>query len=207
MVVLRDIDVDKRIASGCFDNIPEDMLTLDEYLEIAKRCIGFFAAGYLAARMLNDEDAISHVADALMTAHCRWKKDMEGGRTLRSYLNQCASWSIQVWKTKLYHLSQQANEISLNQNVGNNYRTQRHEVVEDKKASEPFDILFDNSKETAAQLINSDCLTKTQSYCLYERYVGNKKLQEIANEIGVSRQAVDQHIKKAIKRLQKEYAN
>ena len=98
-VVLKDIDFKKR-KNNNYSKSNAEMYTLEEYLKISKKCISLFAERQMASRMLKDEDAISHVAEHIIWGHMRWRLD--GGRTLRSYLNQCAIWAVKVWRTKIY---------------------------------------------------------------------------------------------------------
>jgi len=107
----------------------ETLLTLYEYIEIAKRCIGAFASD-CGQSLLNDDDAVAHVAEHLMLGHLRWKED--GGRTLYSYLNQCAIWAIKSWKNKLYQTNKQHQELSLNASSGRDEGTQLYQFVSDK---------------------------------------------------------------------------
>ena len=205
-VVLRDVDVTKRSKNDYVTNA-DTLLTLHEYLEVAKRCIGAFDP---TSNMLRDDDAIAHVAEHLMLGHLRWKEN--GGRTLHSYLNQCAIWSIKSWKNKLYQTNKKHQELSLNTNIGDASGTgsrhdQLYQLVPDKRAKEPFDILFNDDEKTAQALTESDCLTRLQRYCLKRRYVESQTLQEIADSLSISRQAVHLHVKKAIIRLQNEFAS
>lgn len=202
-VVLKDIDVNKRRANNYSKNVP-NMYDLNTYRDIAKKCISLFGGPPIASKMIRDEDAIAHVAEHIMWGHLRWKED--GGRTLKSYLNQCAIWSIKVWKTKIYH-SEKKNIRSLNHHIGNsgNGDLQQYEIIADKKIKEPFDILFDDKRMEAKNTINNECLTKPQHDCMNQRYMDGKKLREIAESLGISRQAVNQHIKKAVNKLRKYY--
>ena len=201
-VVLRDVDVTKRSKNDYVTNAGS-LLTLYEYIEIAKRCIGAFAP---SSNLSKNDDAIAHVAEQLMLGHLRWKED--GGRTLHSYLNQCAIWAIKSWKSKLY---QEKKPFSLNssRHIGSGERDscQLYQLIPDKKSLEPFEVLFDNNTKEVQDLIESDCLTQPQRYCLKQRYIENQKLREIGNSLGISRQAVHLHIKKAISRLRKEFAS
>ena len=200
-IILKDIDVKKRTPNNYEQNKCE-MYDMEKYIDIAKRCISLFAGSPSSSRMINDEDAISHVAEHIMWGHLRWKED--GGRTLKSYLNQCAIWAIKVWKTKIYN-SDSKKILSLNHTADGDgsKETQQYENVADKKLEEPFQILYDNKIKEAKSIIDNSCLTKLQNTCLKQRYIEGKKLQEIADDIGVTRQAVNQHIKKAIKKLRR----
>jgi len=207
-VVLKDIDVKKRKANHNNNFNKESLYDLDKYRDIAKKCISLFSGPNFCSSMIKNEDAISHVAEHVMWGHIRWEEAK--GRTLKSYLNQCAIWAIQVWKTKIYKNStSDIKTMSLNYSIGGHNEAgdgsnQIYQVTEDKKCLEPFEILFKDKSDEAKSIISSECLTKTQRKCLYGRYIEGKKLREIANELNVSRQAVNQHIKKAILKLRKE---
>ena len=200
-VVLKDIDEKKR-AKNDYSKPRQEMNTLSEYIDISKKCISMFAGPKTAPEMLADEDAISHVSEHLMWGAVRWKED--GGRSFKSYLNQCAIWAIKTWKTKVYHSNK--NKIySLNHPLGNDTdkECQQYEIIKDEKCEDPFDIVFNNKRKEVERIISKSCLTETQKTCLSERYIEGKKLREIAEGLGVSRQAVNQNISAAIKKIRK----
>ena len=201
-VVIKDIDFKKRNKN----NYKEDttsMYSLEKYRDISKKCISRFSGPSYCASMLKSEDAISHVSEHIMWGHIRW--DENGGRALKSYLNQCAIWAIKSWKTKVYG-SDAKNISSLNySNVSDGERqTQKYQTISDKKCKEPIDILCDDTTLKAEKILNSSILTPLQSNCLYQRYIEGKKLRQIAESLSVSRQAVNQHIKKAVNKLRKQ---
>jgi len=200
-VVLKDIDYNKRKENE-YEKINVEMYTVSKYRDIAKKCISLFSGPSFSQNMIRDEDAISHVAEHIMWGHMRWKDG--AGRTLKSYLNQCGIWAIQSWKTKIYN-SSKLKISSLNTAIGNDGEKQasHQDLISDKKSKEPFDILFNNSKDKAQKIIGAKFLTSLQKRCLSSRYIDGKKLVEIADELGVTRQAVNQHIKKAINKLRK----
>ena len=201
-VILKDIDYNKR-KNNDYSKINSEMYSLDKYREIAKKCISLFSGANCSVFMIKNEDAISHVAEHIMWGHARWKED--GGRTLKSYLNQCAIWAIKVWKTKVYK-SDSKSCLSLNHTICNNNgsESEQYKLVEDKKSKTPQEIIFNNPSNEAISIINKCSLTKLQNKCVSLRYIEGKKLQEIADEIGVSKQAVNQHIKKAINKLRNQ---
>jgi len=201
-VVMKDIDFNKRNKNN-YEANKNKMYSLNEYTTIAKKCISKFSGLSSCSSMLKSEDAISHVAEHLMWGHIRWSET--GGRTLKSYLNQCAIWSIKSWKTKVYH-NEGKNIASLNYSNSDEQdkQTEVYQTIEDKKCKDPFEILYNNKYSEIKSLIKSKCLTKLQSRCLYERFVEGKKLRQIAESLSVSRQAVNQHITKAVKKLRKE---
>jgi len=202
-VILKDIDIKKRKEND-YGSMNTEMYDLDEYGNIAKKCISLFCGNYMTSKMIRDEDAISHVAEHIMWGHMRWEESR--GRTLKSYLNQCAIWAIKSWKTKIYQ-SEQKKIRSLNYVVsnGNGGESQQYELIADKKCKDPFDILFNNPKLEAEKAINDESLTALQGKCLKERYMDGKKLQQIASSLGITRQAVNQHIKKALHKLKKRH--
>ena len=204
-IVLKDIDFNKRKVNNYSDNKIE-MYTLEQYRDIAKRCISLFAERPSSYGMINNEDAIAHVAEHIMWGHLRWKED--GGRTLKSYLNQCAIWAIKVWKTKIYQLDKKKT-MSLNHVISNSSgsESEQYKIIADKKSKTPEDIIFKNNTNNAKEIIKNKSLTKLQNKCLELRYIEGKKLQEIADEMGVSKQAVNQHIKKGIKKLREHNKN
>jgi len=201
-VILKDIDYNKR-KNNDYSKINSEMYSLDKYRDIAKKCISLFSGASCSVFMIKNEDAISHVAEHIMWGHARWRED--GGRTLKSYLNQCAIWAIKVWKTKAYK-SDSKSCLSLNHTIYNNNgsESEQYKLVEDKKSKTPQEIIFNNPSNEAVSIIKKCSLTNLQNKCVSLRYIEGKKLQEIADEIGVSKQAVNQHIKKAINKLRKQ---
>ena len=200
-VVMKDIDFNKRNKND-YKSHSSAMYSLSEYRNIAKKCISKFSGPNSCSSMLKSEDAISHVAEHIMWGHIRWRED--GGRTLKSYLNQCAIWAIKSWKTKVYQ-SEDKNIASLNYSNSDEQEKQSelYQTIEDKKCKEPFEILCNDKVSEIKNFIKSECLTELQQRCLYERYVEGKKLRQIAESLHVSRQAVNQHIKKGVKKLRK----
>ena len=196
-VILKDIDYNKRKENN-YQDTKAEMYTLDKYRDIAKKCISLFAGSQISTKMLKDEDAISHVSEHIMWGHVRWKED--GGRTLKSYLNQCAIWAIKVWKTKIYN-GDKNNVMSIDYSYDDELSV--HQTIADKSAKEPHEILFENNVKEVKEAIKNKCLTDLQKECLKQRYLEGKKLRQIAETLNVTRQAVNQHIKKGINKLRK----
>ena len=201
-VVIKDIDFNKRNKNNYKEDNTE-MYSLKQYREIAKKCISKFSGPAYCSSMIRSEDAISHVSEHIMWGHIRW--DKEGGRTLKSYLNQCAIWAIKSWKTKMYG-NETKNIASLNYSNPSegDKETQRYQTIEDKSCKEPVEILCDDTSFRVDEIINSDVLTPLQSKCLYQRFIEGKKLRQIAESLSVTRQAVNQHITKAVRKLKKK---
>lgn len=198
-VVLWDINSSKRRDSGTLTSTPETesrMLSLDDYLEISKRCISAFASGTVRSSMLNSEDAISFIAEHLMYASCRW--DAELGRTLRSYLNQCAIWAIRRWIL----LSKKANEFSCMSLNAEIYDEQEplYSVISDE-AIQPVDELCRKEETDAIRKIMDSELTDRQRECIELIYIQGVSGAEAARQLGISRQAVEQCTTKGIAKI------
>lgn len=200
-VVLWDIDVNKRRANNTLSNTSVRDWTLDDYYDVAQRCIGAFAAGSMAQSMLRNEDAISFVAEHLMYAAYRWTES--GGRTVNSYLNQCAIWSIHRWIV----LTKRASKKSLASLNADNCPTadtkQLYTMVADDKTQTPAEVLMDQEQtDGLAHVIDDAGLTDRQRHCLEVVYVQGQKPAEVARDLGISRQAVDQCLTKGIRKIQ-----
>ena len=75
--------------------------SLDTYIQLAKKTISKFAPKFyngLAAEMLSNEDAISDIATAIMSADWKFDSNRVGPTGLKktqySYRNQCVIWAM-----------------------------------------------------------------------------------------------------------------
>jgi len=200
-VVLWDINVSKRLKTGSLVSTPEieaKMLSLDDYYEIARRCIGAFASGSVRHNMFKNEDAISFVAEHLMYATCRWIPD--GGRTFRSYLNQCSIWAIQRWIL----ISKKAIATScksLDVRYGNDEDNQgRYAIIADD-CDTPVDELCQREEQDAIRHIMDSELTDRQRECIELMYIQGLSGADTARELGISRQAVEQCTSKGLTKI------
>ena len=82
---------------------------LNTYILLAKKVISKFAPNFYSSlrnELLNNEDAISDIASALMTADWKWDKNRTGfngkSKTRYSYRNQCGLWAIKTYVTNKY---------------------------------------------------------------------------------------------------------
>ena len=199
-IVLWDINVSKRLESGNLVNKVDTaakMLPLSDYYEIARRCIGAFASGTMARSMLRNEDAISFVAEHLMYATCRWNS--EAGRTLHSYINQCAIWSIQRWillnkKSSLHRMASLNND-----NDGDNQPL--YATIPDESTTQPLDELCYYETTDMIRKIMDTELTHRQRECIELIYIHGVSGADAARKLGVSRQAVEQCTTKGITKL------
>jgi DNA-directed RNA polymerase specialized sigma subunit len=192
---LWDINVQKRRSNGGMSQTSACDWTLNDYYEVAKRCIGAFAVGSLAQSMLRNEDAISFVAEHLMYGAHKWSET--GGRTVNSYLNQCAIWSIQRWIT-LSKKTHKHEMVSLNDDCRGSC-SQRHEIIADDKSLTPDSIV--SHQEQSMHLIEDFGLTTRQRHCLEVVYIQGQRPSDVARDLGISRQAVDQCLRKGTHKI------
>lgn len=185
--------------------------SMSEYVSLAKKTINKFAPKFyngLNKEMLNNEDAISDVATAIMYADWRYDPDRMGSsgmkKTLYSYRNQCAIWAIQTYITNKYKKSKTQEHMSLDflssdKNKGISY----HDTIADHRQLEPIDLLIekehmDNIKEDLEALMDSGIINEKQKEQLKMYHMDNMTLSEIGKVFGVSREAIRQNIKRAI---------
>lgn len=177
--------------------------SLSTYLMLAKKIINKFAPKFIVKNMLNDEDAISDVAVALMNADKNFDPDRQGAnnfkKTLYSYRNQCGLWAIKTYVTKQYK-SKKINSLDYVFDDDNNTL---YSTIPDPKNKDPLTILIDNehqdnTESDIAFILNSDILNDKQKDQIRMYYFENKSLAEIGKEYGVTREAIRQSIKRAL---------
>lgn len=197
-VVTWDIDTKKRQESSLFENdLPaeHEHWTIYDYYKVAKRCIGYFAHGNLARSMLRSEDAISFVAEHLVYASYRWENGR--GRTLNSYLNQCALWSIQRW----VKMNTKQSHVSLSQEHYQDGRMSNEATIDSLVDTPEKIILRDEQRAKIIKLIDNAGLTDKQRNCMKLVYEEGKKPADVARSLGISPQAVQQHTKRGVEKL------
>lgn len=188
--------------------------SLETYLSIAKKIIGRFVptiSPVLATKMLRSDDAISHVANAIMNADYKWNPEYRSqNNTVKSkysYRNQRAIWAIRGW----IHIQKKENahralSLSYVQNENNEESLPLSGIIPDKTAINPAEYVADKEeKQYIGMLINgvvdSEVLTKKQAKYLRGYYLEGKTLAAVGREYGVSREAVRQGITKGIQNL------
>ena len=180
-LIIKDIDADKLKKNQTFENKNSEveMLGLHEYLNIAKKCISYFANRDLKSQMLQSEDAISFVAEHLMSATCRWSPDK--GRTLRSYHNQCAIWAIQNWMCRLAKTKE---ILSINKEMGTDDDTcQLYEILEDKRDLSFSEARYQEMRSEIRSMIEQSRLSEMEKRCLILRFLDHLEVKEISQKI------------------------
>lgn len=189
-------------------------VSLKEYLLIAQKLIAKLAPPTIKTKMLRDEDAISHVAHAIMMADWKWNPDYKSpsGRvkTKKSYRVARAIWAMSEYIEK-YH--NRKFTLSLSYDYGkssSNKDVPLSGLLEDIKSSNPMDICEkkDEALSTSvlvSSLLASHHLTPRQSSYISEYFLKDKTLQEVGDIHGVTREAVRQGINKGLSKLQQNH--
>lgn len=194
-VVIVDIDknaLEKHKTLTVTDEVKSRLLSLAEYENIAERVINYFNFKKERNDMLHSEDAVAFVVEHLIRGTIRWKPD--GGRTLRSYLNQCGLWAIQRWKLNKKQANRH-NTISLDTEIDDNGTT-LYTFVEDTSLSPHLNI---------DEIINKPYLNDTQKECLRLRFVEGLTFKSIGEILQKTKQRIEQIVNSALKKLRNEY--
>lgn len=180
--------------------------SLSTYLMLAKKIINKFAPKFIVKEMLNDEDAISDIATALMNADKNFDPDREGStnqkKTKYSYRNQCGLWAIKTYVTKKYKTKKIS---SLDYIIDDNNST-LYSTTPDLKNKDPLETIISNENHTnmindVNFILNSDIINDKQKDQIRLYYFENKSLAEIGVLYGVTREAVRQNIKRALNNI------
>jgi len=185
--------------------------SLDSYINLAKKTIVKFGPRFyngLSAEMLQNNDAVSDVATAIMYADWRFDPNRPGKngqkKTLYSYRNQCAIWAIKTYITNKYKKSNEAH-MSLDFSDKDSDSV-LYSTITDHKSQDPADILIQeeeraNLSKNISDLLEHSILSDKQKTQLKMYYLENHTLSYIGKKFGVSREAIRQNIKRAIETI------
>jgi len=187
--------------------------SLNTYIILAKKMVSKFGPTFyngLQKELLSNEDAISDIASALMTADWKWDKNRTGfngqSKTRYSYRNQCGIWAIKTYISNKY--KKKNKKLSID-NISNEDMKSFASNIKDLSMCNPAEIVSNQEEKTILSktiesLLQSPVLSEKQRQQIYKYYFEDKTLIEIGNEYGVTREAVRQNIQKGIKKI-KEY--
>ena len=189
----------------------EKFENLSVYLGLAKKTISKFAPQFypgLRMELLNNDDAVSDIAHAIMQADWKWDANRKGheGKTKSkySYRNQCAIWAIKTYISQKYKKKNSSLSLDavITYDEGNTFAQSLH----DNSSNDPYILVSekeqsDNLKTIINRLISSDLLTDKQRQQIRMYYFEDKTLLEIGNTFGVTREAIRQNIQKGINRI------
>jgi RNA polymerase sigma factor (sigma-70 family) len=197
---------DQKIKYKDHTNIEFD--SLNSYLLLAKKSISKFAnkifAG-LSKKMLNDEDAISSIANSIMMADWRWDQNRRGehgqGKTKYSYRNQCAIWAIQSYVTRQYGKKNKFRQqtVSLDQQYQDDLYIK--DIVSNGTIS-TIDSIIDNEEQNILKkdieaILDSGILSDRQVAYIKMYFFENMTLEQIGKNFSITREAVRQGLNKA----------
>lgn len=186
--------------------------SLDFYMNLAKKIIAKMGPTFfngLSKEMLNNEDAISFVANAIMMGDWRWEeKGKKTNKTLYSYRNQCGIWAIKTYITKQYKNKNNKRKIKAKYSLcyQDSDDLDLQTIIADNNQKEPIDIIVENEeKKSLHNLINklfdSDIISDKQKEYIRLYYFENFTLEKIGNQFDVTREAVRQSIRSALKKI------
>ena len=162
----------------------KELYPLKQYQKLSAQCI-LQNAGPFAPKLLRNDDAISYITYQLMLADCYWNRRWRDLFVRKIYLWYCGKYAV----IKLLNLYGQNKCPSFSFND---------------------DIFIHYEKETSVDLKsiikNSRFLTSKQEQYLTHQCMGSKQT-EIARLYKVSRQSVNQCLKRGSKNLKKEFYN
>ena len=171
-------------------------LSLDEYREIARRLIISMRHkfGPVCNSILNSEDAMTNITTQIMLAD--WKFDGRGSK--KGYRKSIAHYAIMSFITKNNKGGRHIG--SLNAPLSSmDDSSELIKVIQDKMVDQPSKAIED--REFANYLMNCPNLTDKQRDCTYKYYIEDRNMQDIADESGITREAVRQSIRGAMAKM------
>lgn len=184
--------------------------SLETYYLLAKKIVSKFASPFIKIDILNNEEAISEIAEAIMIADWKWDSKRQGhngqSKTKYSYRNQCGLWAIKTYTTK--KMKKNKKEVFINNS--SKQETDYLSNIPCKSEYNPYEIVSKKEEEESIKnnintILQSDILTDKQKDQIHQYYFEEKTLLEIGKKYGVSREAIRQNIQKGLSKI-KEYA-
>jgi RNA polymerase sigma factor (sigma-70 family) len=187
---------------------------LDFYINLSKKIIAKMGSSFfngLSKDMLKSEDSIAFVANAIMMGDWRWKQNNDDiekqNKSLYSYRNQCAIWAMKTYVTKQYKNKYNNKKIKTDYSI--NHQTDSlslESIIQDNSQREPIDIIIEkeNNKEIndlLSKFFESDIISDKQKEYIKLYYFEKLTLEKIGKKFGVTREAIRQSLRSAIKRI------
>lgn len=184
--------------------------SLKNYISFAKKTISKFADTVyfgLSKKMLQDEDAISLVANCIMMADWRWDENYVNEKGTKkskySYRNQCAIWAIKTYTTKKYKRSKYIDLVySLDFIVNNEDGRDSYNYIKSKEKS-PDTIVQQKEDDINLQnlidnLFDIEGLSDRQKDYIRLYYLESYTFEKIGQKYGITREAVRQGLNKTM---------
>ena len=183
--------------------------TFDKYITIAKKVIKTFAPRYkpgLDSEMIKSEDAVSNIATAIMIADWRWNpkhRSKDGKvRTQYAYRNQCGIWAIQGYIARQTRAKKPLSLESVVSSSDAGSALLLKDVLPDDEERGPVNNACTNEDyKMCGNILEDSKLTEKQRDCIRLYYIDDLTYQEIADQYGVTREAVRQVIDRATDKI------
>ena len=177
--------------------------TLNEYTDIAKKTISKFGSKLypsLMKTLINNEEFVSEVAEAIMMADWKWDPSRTGKvsgkkKTLYSYRNQCAIWAIKTIITKQYRKTKKSSDFL---SYIKNQDKEQLICSETPETNASDNEEREKLKSQVSDMINNSPITDKQKNIIQMYYFQDKTFAEIGKSYNVTREAVRQSMKKAL---------
>lgn len=184
--------------------------TMGTYITLAKKVISKFGPHFysgLAKEMLNNDEAVSDIATAIMNADWKYDPDkptLSGNKkTLYSYRNQCGLWAMKTYVTNKYKNSK---KISLDFSIDNqsaivnniiDHKNQCPAYIVEKQETE------NNLNKDINNLLKISPISEKQKDQIKLYYLKGMTLSQIGQKYRISREAVRQNIKRGLNIIKK----
>ena len=167
--------------------------TMDNYLRISRSLIRKHAKNF-ATPMLKSEDIVSNIATDIMTADWKW----DGRGTQEGYRDRFGKWAIFRY-IKRYFASQKFKEVSL-QEIG-------HQPHNRKIDAPDYNLNKEEESTLITQYIQNSGLSETQKKYIIAYFLENKTYEQLAEEDGISRQAVHSSVKLGLQKIKDKWGD
>ena len=182
-----------------------ELLSLDDYLVLARKCISVYAPRIrsgLGVEMLQNEDAIANIANALMMADYKF----DGRGSIGGYRKQSVIYAIRSYVEHVTHnnaVKKTSCFTDLGTKFGKDDATKEFDVADN---SNPASISIDrerkeNTVRIVKELLDSDILSDVQKKYIKMRFMDNMSVMEIATACDVSRQGVNDVILRGLDKM------
>lgn len=174
------------------EKIDQCDISLVEYYEIANKIL-YSLLGAMAQRITSDQDKLSIIVSEIMLADWKWN----GLGSVYGYRKQRVQWAL----GKLFRFKREV--VSLFQDINEDIAL--IDTIPDNKINHVKTIEHNDALNLTMKTLDSAELTETEKNCINKYYLaGSKKtMQQVGEELGISKQGVDFGIKKGIKKIRR----
>ena len=168
--------------------------SLDSYWHEAKCVIGKWGQSHWNS----DDECVAFVAYWMMRAD--WKYDPDKGAKMSTYRINAGRWALVSWANKLKKRTEDSNK-TLSLNVPTKTNGEYLDLCDELPAKEDKSEI---NNEIAEKIIGNNCNSEKLQRYLRLYYIDGYNCTEIAHMSGVSKQAVNEGIRRAIAILREQ---